>query len=287
LINPYGVIYLGPPSNRLSIIYVGPDLDYYQYQVVTTGLKKTGIPRNYDEFAALYMQRIASVVAGFPGIERDRVEDITQEIMMQLIRGNYLEVFNPEKSRAAADARYKDALARYESGEIDFKPQRFTGKFSSFVIQCVQVRLRGMRDKANRELRSNRSLDTYLDGVTETDETTDVSYVNFFGRVDEEFENITVRDLCQKIHTWLVKFTLPAEQPQNSTRNFPELFKRMIDGGMDEVSGMGRKEYAREKGITVSAVSMQINQLTKLLRQAGFYKDLVQLNQSRHKRRGY
>ena len=212
----------------------------------------------------------------FNGIDHEDADDITQDLIMQFIAGDYLRIYSPEKQSYYAEARYQDQLKSYEAGEIEHKPERFSGKFSSFVWEFVRRRLMGMRDKSNRVKSTMRSLD-YCVEVSEAEDA-ESSLLIFFGLQDAQFQNVELRQWLQRFYKMLVEMATPT-----TTRNFPELFESIIDDAFHRPEGFSREAYAQKKNITVSAVSMQLRELRLHLEQNGFYKDLCQMIHSRHK----
>jgi hypothetical protein len=152
-------------------------------------------------------------------------------------------------------------------------PERFTGKFSTFIYKFVQLRLKGIRDKNNKVIL--KSLDSTVDTVGSDDQEPQ-AIMFAYGVPDEEFQNIELRNLCQKVYLKLKLITAVSD-----TRDFPELFKRLVESAFSQVSGFDREAYAREKGITNSAVSMQIKELKSYLVQCGFKYALEQASNRR------
>jgi len=179
-----------------------------------------------------------------------------------------------------AEARYNDQMALYATGNLNYTPTRFTGKFSSFVFEFVKVRLMGIRDRTKRRLKTMHSLDTFYEVESNEDEA--VSYAVFFGVPDSEYLNIEVRELLERTYSHLVKITQPTK-----TRNFPELFLQTVNDAFNNAEGFDRERYAKQKGITVSAVSMQLRELRAFLEQCGLHRDICAVQRRRDRDAGY
>lgn len=259
----------------MTVTYVGPRITIYVGPSLIP--QKPGIPRNMTEFCAMYYGKIKQQVSGFPGIAYDDVEDATQEIVFQFIAGNYLNVYSAEKQTAYANVRYQNLLKKYRAGELEYLPERHVGKFSSFVFEFTRLRLMGRRDKTNRIVATMRSLDNFVE-TTGDHEEGEASLLTVFGADDNEYVNLEVRQLLKRVYVHLANVTTPT-----NTRNFPELLKCLVNDSMDNESGLDREAYAARKGITVSAVSMQMRELRLYLEQAGLYRDLKELTSKRHR----
>ena len=270
-------IYVGPIvksiPRKIHPIYVGPSLQGRN--------PRPGVPGDYVEFVALYASRIKLQVSGFSGIDRDEVDDITQSVIMQFIAGDYLNIYSADRQSHYAEARYQQQQLLYESGEIDLPPIRCTGKFSSFVFEFVKRRLMGIRDKTNRRVSIMRSLDSFFEVEREGDEQ-EASLLVFVGQVEAEFQNVELRQLLQRAYAHLCSITVPT-----STRDFPQLFLQAVVDAFDRSEGFDREIYARNRGITVSAVSMQVREMRLYLEQFGLYRMIKELIAKRDKQSRY
>ena len=231
------------------------------------------VPANYVEFASIYGPFIKRIVSNFNGIDRQDVDDFTQEIMYQFISGDYLSIYSPEKQQAFAVARYRREMEKWTNGK-GFRPDRYEGKFSSYVFEFTKVRLMGWRDKSNRKKMLNSSLDTFFEG--EDSESQPDSLLYRFGFPDEEFQNIELRELLKRAYSYLAEVS-----ESTTTRNFMDLFVAATLEPFQNQEGFDREKYGKSKGICVSAVSMQMRTMRKMLENIGLFKDLVELNNRR------
>jgi hypothetical protein len=245
---------------------VGPAIpDFAAAQKSLQG--QTGVPRNYEEFARMYYDTIKRIVSGFTGIDREDVEDYTQEIVKQFVAGDFLKIYSADVQSVYAEARYQTQVKEFHQGNRDFMPAKFTGKFPSFLYTFTTRRLLGFRDKFNRRVTTMKSLDSYVDSTESEDQETPL--LVFFGIPDSEFQNIETRELLRKAYNYLCKIA-----NATTTRNFPELFITAVNDTFNSPEGFDREAYAAQKGITVSAVSMQLRELRLYLSRSGFYSDL-------------
>lgn len=255
---------------------------YPTRQVIAVGYyvrKWNGVPQDYSEFAAHYYKYIESIVASFPGFARDDIKDITQTIVMQFIAGDYLNIYSAEKQSAYAEQRYKQQLAKFHAGELDFAPVKHAGKFSSYLYEFTKLRLLGIRDKSNRHLTMMKSIEDFIS--VETHDGEEVSLLLFFGLNDAEFQNIEVRQVLKQAYSYLCSLTTPT-----ATKDFPSLFRAAVDDAFNRDEGFDREAYARGRNITPSAVSMQLKEMRMFLQQAGFWGQLKELLVIRHRASG-
>jgi hypothetical protein len=215
------------------------------------------VPQSYDEFVAGWYDRVKAIVLAFPGIDKQDAEDITQNIIMQFIAEDYLQIYDADKQAKIAEQRNADLSARYEAGELLFKPAPVKGKFSSYVYQFVKVRLLGIRDARFRRLdREGLSFDTFFEPSQESDSDSSESLTAWVGKVDVEFFNMELRDLLKDIYEKLCKYT-----QRTPTRDLPVLFQTIVTETFMNPDGFNKQQYADSRGITPSAVQMQIKDM--------------------------
>lgn len=254
------------------VVFIGSSIPPTERQL------ESGVPRDYEEFVAKYSATIKKQVSRYDGIQPEDVEDIVQTIIMQFVAGDYLQIYDAGRQSSYAEARYSKQLKKFEAGELDYRPVRHVGKFSSFMFEFVNRRLMGFRDRSNRYISKMRSLESFFD-KDESSEGDVPQLSQYIGIPDAEFINIEVRQLLQRAFQHLVDNTNPTE-----TRNFPELFTQIVnDAFMDTQNRFDRDSYAARKLITPSAVSMQLRELRSHLEKCGLYKNLKQLGAARDK----
>lgn len=229
-----------------------------------------GIPTDYEDFVYLYYKKIKDQVSGFVGINFNDIEDITQDIIMQFIAGDYLVIYSVPKQQEYAEIRYQHQLAEFEAGEVTYRPVKHKGLFSSFIYEFTKVRLMGIRDRSNRRfIKEGKSLDQFFEQHEDDEET---SLIGLVGHCDGQYSAVDLRNLLDKDYEKLVFYT-----QVTATRNLPELFHAIVTATFIEKDGFNREVYAAAKGITVSAVSMQIRDLRDYLKSFGLDKDLMYL----------
>lgn len=230
---------------------------------------RAGVPANEEEFCRIYGPRIRKQISTYRSVSRDDIDDLKQTMLLQFLAGNYLYIYDADKQSVYAEKRYSREKARFDSGEIDQAPTRHEGKFSSFVYEFVSVRMRGISERAVRDTIRERSLDSFFD-PEDGSEDGDTSLSVFWGREDSEYMNIEVRQILQKAYVHLVEVTSPT-----STRNFPELFLQAVNDSFTNGT-IDREAQANRKGMTVSAVAMQLKDLRSHLEQSGFKRQLLE-----------
>jgi len=233
-----------------------------------------GVPTDYDNFVSMYYDKIRNQVRNFAGIDTDDVDDITQIIIMQFVKDDYLSIYDHGKQAAIAQERYNDQMAQYEAGELHFKPQPIHGKFTSYLYQFVYVRLLGLRDRSNRlnnkEGISLNELVEFQDADSEDHRRMPSSFIGLTGVCDKEFISIELRQILRRCFQLLTEYTVPT-----NTRNLPELFNQMVeDTFTTEENKFNKEAYAARKGVTISAVSMQQRDMKSFLTAWGLDKDL-------------
>ena len=232
------------------------------------------IPKDYDQFVELYYTKIYNQVLKFK-LYGDP-EDITQEVVMQFVAGDYLNIYSSKIQSQKAQERYEEQMRRYASGELVSKPKLHKGMFSSFLWEFTKVRLLGLRDKANKK--------TYYEGVSANaqlktnDDSAGVTLLEFCGRLDKEYDSIELKDMLVNIYDKLSEYTIPTD-----TRDLPELFYSIVVDTFVQPGGFNREKYAAAKEITVSAVSMQVRDLREYLVGFGLSAGLKSMLAARRK----
>lgn len=239
-------------------------------------LPGTTVPTDYVEFYSMFHSKIKAQVGAFNGINFNDIEDITNDIIMQFIAGRYLEVYSVPTQQAHAEARYQEQMEQYEAGDLTYKPTKHKGLFSSFVYEFTKRRLLGIRDRTNRRFqKEGKSLDQFFEQNEDEEEN---SLIGLIGHWDHQYFAADLRSLLKNSYKSLEFYTLATD-----TRNLPELFQAICTATFMEKDGFNREVYAASKGITVSAVSMQIRDLRDHLRSFGLDKDLAFLLNYRSK----
>ena len=278
---PDSVSYVGSAS---SVTYVGtgqqtrhpPQRQSTQRQPPK---HHNGIPVDYNSFVDMFAEPIRRQVTGFGGLDRNDIDDIAQNMLLQFIAGDYLNVYSATTQNAYAEARYNQQMELFRAGKLDYEPVRHVGKFSSFVFEFVKRRLMGTRDQNNKRIMIMRSLDAFVNKQDSDETPARITELSFFGIMDDEYQNIEVRNVLTNAFQYLIRVTSPTE-----TRNFPELFMQMVNDTFEYgEEKFDRESYAIKKRITVSAVNMQVRELRQLLEQAGVYKEFRTLVASRNR----
>lgn len=210
---------------------------------------------DYGEFYAEWYEKIRMHVRFKNWFNDADVDDVTQDIIIDFMNGDYLARFDPNKT----------FIHRKTGKEV--KP-----KFTTFVYAFVNKKLLGKRDKYNKgcwreglSVEAKVSTDsetTFLDTIEAVADNYDIEFQDFVSYIEDSLLEVPVTSVGNdfpRLFNIIVK-----QITEGVPKKFYEETGRNSLVAMDR-KGLDRHAIAWELGITTSGVAYMLRNLKKLL----------------------
>lgn len=192
----------------------------------TTDFRNISAPKSYEEFLSVWGDYVKAIVKLQNWVLPQNVEDITQEILIDFYSKDYLNKYDPSKS-----------------------------KFNTFMANFTNIRLRGKRTQFNRL----KSREVYC--IDETREDFNESFISLLGSVSDTYD-IEVKELINYIYKKLKKSRVTS-QVNNYALLFKLIVKEMCKKEHNKKTSklIDRKAIAAQLGMTTAGVGLMMNNL--------------------------